>query len=222
VRDTLTAPPIGVLPLFVLPNRHGEQVNTAHLRGRRNLVLMLLPRLDTDTAAYLAVFATRREEWAWLHTVVLVVMPEAVVPELVDMHAVAPAGIPILRDGGAVRSALLPGAGAGVTALIVADTEGRVTEWHTASCAERLPAVDDVLAWAWEVAQPRGACDGGVAWARPTAAVAPLPAPLAPIGHFVIGTQRSDGGTQWSNRPRYRGTQRTQHTQHTRYERTSD
>ncbi len=202
--DALTAPPIGALPPFVLPDRQGVPVNTAHLRGRRNLVLLLLPRLDADATAYLAAFAARRNEWAWLHTAVFVVAPDTA-----EIDAVRLSGISVLQDGGAVRAALLPRADTNVAVLIVANTEGRVTEWHTAMCVEGLPKVDTALAWAWEVARPRGACDGGVAWARPAAPVASLP---TPIGHFTIGAQRGNG-------PRYRGAQRTRHA---RYARASD
>ncbi len=198
--DALTVPLIRALPPFMLPDQHGAAVTTAHLRGRRNLVLMLLPRLDADAVAYLAAFAARREEWAWLHTAVL-----AVTVKTADVQAVTAAGLPVLQDSGAVRSALLPGTEASMAALIVADTEGRVTEWHTAPCVNGLPDVEAALAWAWEAARPRGACDGGVAWARPAASVAPPPLP-APIGHFTIGAKRSSGGTPRNNGRRDRGT----------------
>ena len=188
--DPRTASPLAVLPPFTLPDQRGAVVNTAHLRGRRNLVLLLLPMVDADTSAYLAAFAARREEWAWLHTAVLVIVPEAA-----TMAGVASCALPVLRDPGAVRATLLPDAEANIAALLVADTTGHITEWFTPRRIGSLPEVDTVLAWAWDVARPRGACDGGVAWARPAVAEEPPP---APIGHFTIGARRRE-------RSRYRG-----------------
>ena len=76
-------------------------------------------------------------------------------------------GYRILRDSaGRLRYCRIP---PDIAALFVADTEGRVAEWRTSRHVAVLPDVDTVLAWAWDIARPRGACDGGVAWARPVA-----------------------------------------------------
>ena len=71
-----TAPSITVVPPFVLLDRGGKPFNTAKLRGRRYAILLFLAPDDADAAAYLHSFAARREELAWLHTEVIVVMPE--------------------------------------------------------------------------------------------------------------------------------------------------
>jgi len=176
-----TAPPLPILPPFVLPDQHGVPMNTASFRGRRNLVLMILPDVDALALAYLRTFAVRHDEWAWLHTAIIVVTPAPVATATV-------AGLSVLQDTGAVRIALLPDVQLDIAALFVANTEGRVAEWRTARRVDTLPDVDTVLAWAWEIARPHGACDGGVSWARPATVSTPPP---APIGRFTIGTHRN-------------------------------
>lgn len=176
-----TAPPLPILPPFVLPDQHGVAMNTASFRGRRNLVLMLLPDVDASALAYLRTFTVRHDEWAWLHTAIVVVTPATAA-------TATSTGLSLLQDTGAVRMALLPDVQPDIAALFVADTEGRVAEWRTARRVDSLPDVDTVLAWAWEIARPRGACDGGVSWARPVTVPAPPP---SPIGRFTIGTHRN-------------------------------
>ncbi len=70
-----TAPPLAIVPPFVLPDRGGKPFNTAKLRGRRHAILLFLSPDDADSAPYLQSFAARREELAWLHTEVIVVVP---------------------------------------------------------------------------------------------------------------------------------------------------
>ena len=171
------APPV---PPFVLPDQHGRTVHTVRFRGRRNVLLVALPRLDADAVAYLHTLAARRDEWAWLHTELL-----ALVPEGADTTLAAEVPFPVLRDTGSVRPRLVPGSDPADCLLLIADTGGAMWEWRTARRVFALPDADTALAWAWEVARPRGACDGGVAWARPDAPV--LDAPPTPIGHFALG-----------------------------------
>ncbi len=178
------SPPVPPVPPFVLPDQHGRAVHTVRFRGRRNLLLVALPRLDADAVAYLRTLTARRDEWAWLHTELL-----ALVPEGADTALAHDLPLPVLRDTGSVRPRLVPGSNPADALLLVADNGGEVYEWRTARRVFALPDADTALAWAWDVARPRGACDGGVAWARPDA---PAPeAPPAPIGHLAVGGKRT-------------------------------
>lgn len=179
VSGDLSVPPV---PPFVLPDQHGRPVNTARFRGRRNLLLVSLPCLDADAVAYLRLLAARREEWSWLHTEVV-----ALVPPDADLETVRDVPLPVLHDTLGVRTRLVLGSDPTDALLLVADTGGAVWQWRTARRVFSLPDVDTALAWAWDVARPRGACDGGVAWARPTA---PAATPPAPIGRFTVGNRR--------------------------------
>jgi hypothetical protein len=178
-----SAPPVAVIPPFILRNRDDVPVNTARLRGRRFSVLLFLPPDDPGTADYLATYAARAEQFAWLHT-----EPVAVIPATAPADALPPLPFPVLRDDGRVRARILPEVAPDVAALFVTDLDGRVTEWRTARRVASLPDVDTVLAWAWEVARPRGSC-GGVTWTPVANPTPPSPSP-APIGRFAIGTRR--------------------------------
>ena len=177
------APPVAVIPPFILPNLDGTPVNTARLRGRRYAVLLFLSPDDHDALAYLAAYAAEREQFAWLHTEVI-----AVIPADAPADALPALPFPVLRDDGRVRARILPDAAPGIAALFVADLDGRVTEWRTARRIGSLPDVATALAWAWDVARPRGSC-GGVTW-TPVANPASPPPPPTPIGRFTVGTPR--------------------------------
>jgi hypothetical protein len=181
-----TAPPIAVVPPFVLPDRSGKPFNTAKLRGRRYAILLFLSPDDADAVAYLQSFATRREELAWLHTEVVIILPESATVEILP-----PLPFPVLRDNGQVRARVLADVAPEVMALLVTDLSGEVTAWRTARRVASLPDVEAALAWAWEVARPRGSC-GGVTW-TPTANPAPPLPPPAPVGRFTIGGHPRSG-----------------------------
>lgn len=183
---TTTAPPISVVPPFVLPDRSGKPFNTAKLRGRRYALLFFLSPDDADAATYLQSFGARREELAWLHTEVIVVVPDGV-----TLEALPTLPFPILRDDGHVGARVLPGIAPEVMALLVIGLYGEVTTWRTARRVASLPDVETALGWAWEVAQPRGSC-GGVTWTSVANPAPPLPPPT-PIGRFTIGTHRRSG-----------------------------
>lgn len=177
------APPLAVMPPFILPNLHGTPVNTARLRGRRYAVVLFLSLDDPDASSYLTTYAAEMEQFAWLHTAVI-----AVIPADAPANALPAFPFPVLRDDGRVRERILPDMAAGIAALFVTDLDGRVTEWRTARRVGSLPDVTMALAWAWDVARPRGSC-GGVTW-TPVANPTPPPPPPAPIGRFTIGTTR--------------------------------
>lgn len=177
-----TAPPITVVPPFVLPDREGSPYNTARLRGRRYALLLFLAPDDPDATAYLASFAARREELAWLHTAVIVVLSAA------SSGTALPAlPFPVLRDGGAVRARVLPAITPDVQALIITDLSGQVTTWRTARRIAGLPDAESALVWAWEVARPQGSC-GGVTWSATAYPTSP-PASPAPVGRFTVGAR---------------------------------
>jgi peroxiredoxin len=180
------APPTTVVPPFVLPDRNGNPFNTAQLRGRRYAILLFLSPDDTDAAAYLQSFAARREELAWLHTEVIVVVPEGATVERLPALP-----FPVLRDDGQVRARVLPAIAPEVMALLVTDLSGEVAAWRTARRVASLPDIEAAIEWAWEVARPKGSC-GGVTWA-PTANPPPPAPPPAPIGRFTIGAHRRSG-----------------------------
>ena len=162
------APPLAVMPPFILPNLHGVPVNTARLRGRRYGIVLFLSPDDPDASTYLATYAAQMEQFAWLHTEVIAVIPA-------DASADPLSALPflVLRDDGRVRERILLDMAPGIAALFVTDQDGRVTEWRTARRVASLPDVEMALAWAWDVARPRGSC-GGVTW-TPTANPTPPP-----------------------------------------------
>lgn len=182
---TTTAPPITVVPPFVLPDREGKPFNTARLRGRRHRILLFLSPEDRDAPAYLQSLAARQDELNWLHTTVIVIVSEGAATE----HLPA-LPFPVLRDDGRVRARVLPDLAPDVTALLVTDLYGEVATWHTARRVASLPDSDTALEWAWDVARPKGSC-GGVAW-TPTANPPPPPPP-ALAGRFTVGTHRRSG-----------------------------
>lgn len=182
---TTTAPPITVVPPFVLPDRDGKPFNTARLRGRRHRILLFLSPDDADAPAYLQSFAARQAELDWLHTTLIAVVPEGAAERLPALP------FPVLCDDGHVRARILPDVAPDVMALLVIDLYGEVTTWRTARRAASLPDSDAVLAWAWEVARPKGSC-GGVTW-TPVANPVPPPPPPAPAGRFTVGTHRRSG-----------------------------
>jgi hypothetical protein len=175
-----------MIPPFILPNLSGTPVNTMRLRGRRYAVLLFLSPEDADAPAYLATFAEQNAQFAWLHTDVLVIIPADA-----SGDALPALPFPVLRDDGRVRAQILPDIAPGTKAIFVTDVDGRVTEWRTARRVGSLPEVQMVLAWAWDVARPRGSC-GGVTRAS-VADPAPSPPPPAPIGRFLVGTTRRTG-----------------------------
>ncbi|MHB8647785.1 MAG: peroxiredoxin family protein [Thermomicrobiales bacterium] len=183
---TSTEPPIAVVPPFVLPDREGKPFNTARWRGRRYGLLLFLAPDDPDATAYLQSFAARREELAWLHTAVIVV-----VPTTTNAGTLPALPFPILRDGGAVRARVLPAVAPDVMALIVTDLSGQVTAWRTARRVASLPDVEMALGWAWEVAQPKGSC-GGVTWSATAQPASPV-SPPAPVGRFTVGVRPHHG-----------------------------
>lgn len=178
-------PPIGVIPPFVLPGRDGKPYNTARLRGRRHAILLFLAPDDAETGAYLQSFAARREELAWLHTQIVVIIPGAT-----DADTLPTLPFPILVDDGRVYARVLPEVPPGAMALLVADLTGQVMEWRTARHVASLPDVDAALGWAWEVARPKGSC-GGVTWSA--TAEPDIPPPPAPIGRFTVGQRPHRG-----------------------------
>lgn len=177
--------PIRVVPPFVLPDRTGKPYSTARLRGRRYGIILFLSSVE-GLAAYLRSFAAQQAELSWLHTEVIVVVPESA-----SIESVPPLPFPLLRDDGQVRARVLPGVASDIQALLVTDLEGQVTEWRTARRIASLPDVASVLVWAWEVAQPKGSC-GGVTWAATSQPQPSLSSP-APIGRFSIGAPHRRG-----------------------------
>lgn len=54
-----------VVPLFTLPDKHGQQQNLAKQRGREHLLLLIIQD-GIDAQAYLQRLAQRAEEWPQL------------------------------------------------------------------------------------------------------------------------------------------------------------
>ncbi len=176
---------ITTVPPFVLPDDRGRPFNTARLRGRRCLALLFLVPSDPDTIAYVRSFVAQQAQLAWLHTEMI-----AVIPHAARWEPVPALPFPILRDDGAVRGHVLPDVDPDVVALLVTDLYGAVAQWRTARRVASLPDAETVLAWTWEVAQPKGSC-GGVTWTATHPP--PVPLPPAPIGHFTVGATRRAG-----------------------------
>ncbi len=143
----VSAPSPTIVPAFVLPDQHGTPFRSTTLRGRRHLVLLVLPDTDDATREYLGTFAAHHDAWAWLHTQLLALLP-APAAFVGDMP------FPVLHDeDGRVRTALAVRDSA---AVIVADQDGRIMQMQHAPTAATLPDVETVLAWAWDVAKPKG------------------------------------------------------------------
>ncbi len=129
-----------IVPLFTLPEKHGEPLNLAKQRGRNHLALLIFGP-DIQPRAYLQELAASAEAWKQLPARGLVVVPD-------EDSAGALGSLPfsVLIDGaGRVRNQFLPaGAVAGVFAL---DRYGDLYHQWLVSNAAALPSATEIDGW---------------------------------------------------------------------------
>ena len=129
-----------IVPLFTLPDKHGEPLNLAKQRGRNHLVLLIF-NADAQPQAYLQGLAASAEAWKQLPARGLVVVPD-------EDSAGALGSLPfsvLIDSDGRVRNQFLPeGAAAGVFAL---DRYGYLYHQWLVSDAAALPAPAEIDGW---------------------------------------------------------------------------
>lgn len=129
-----------IVPLFTLPDKHGEPLNLAKQRGRNHLALLIFGA-DVQPQAYLQALAASTQAWKQLPARGLVVMPD-------EDSAGALGSLPfsvLIDSDGRVRNQFLPeGAVAGVFAL---DRYGDLYHQWLVSDAGALPAPADIDGW---------------------------------------------------------------------------
>lgn len=132
--------PHKVVPLFTLPDKHGQPQNLARQRGREHWALLILGP-DLDPRPYLERLAGEIGAWRGMPARGIVVVPDA-------EHAGALSGLPfsvlIDADERVRRRFLPPEARAGVFVL---DRYGTLYhQWLVGNAAE-LPAPGEISAW---------------------------------------------------------------------------
>lgn len=138
-----------VVPLFTLPDKHGQSHNLARQRGRQHL-LLLIAQTGVDLTSYLNDLQKHTDEWSGLPARGIVVVPDA---ETAGALGAQPFTVLIDAVEGAtstVRSRFLPdGAQAGVFAL---DRYGELyQQWLVPQVAD-LPGAADVSGWMHAIA----------------------------------------------------------------------
>lgn len=136
-----------VVPLFTLPDKHGQLHNLAKQRGRQHL-LLLIAQAGVDLPSYLSDLEKHTDEWRGLPARGIVVVPNA---ETAGKLGAQP--FTVLIDQGAavdVRSRFLPdGAQVGVFVL---DRYGDLyQQWLVARVAD-LPGAADLSGWLQSIA----------------------------------------------------------------------
>jgi hypothetical protein len=129
-----------VVPLFTLPDKHGEAQNLARQRGRQHLLLLMF-RGDVDPQAYLHNLAKYNDEWRQLPARGVVVVRSE---DAAGVLGPLPFTILIDRSGQAGDRFLPDGAQVGVFAL---DRYGDLyQQWLGVSVGD-LPSAVDIHAW---------------------------------------------------------------------------
>lgn len=129
-----------VVPLFTLPDKHGQPHNLARQRGREHFVLLIFGDAAAP-ARYLESLAARAAEWRQLPARGIVVVRSAD-----QAGALGALPFTLLVDAaGRVSGAFLPdGAIAGVFAL---DRYGDLYRQWLVGAAADLPTADDIDGW---------------------------------------------------------------------------
>ena len=132
--------PYKVVPLWTLPDKHGEPYNLARQRDRAHFVVLVCG-VDVDPAPFLRQLAPTMVELRGLPARGIVVVPSA---DVAGRLPTLPYTIVIDADG-KVRDRYLPeGAAAG---LFVLDRYAELyQQWLVRNVAE-LPAAEDVAGW---------------------------------------------------------------------------
>lgn len=129
-----------VVPLFTLPDKHGQEQNLAKRRGREHLLLLVF-RTAVDPASYLGSVAAYADEWRQLPSRGIVVLPSA---DAAGSLGSLPFTL-LIDDTSRVTERFLPeDAVAGVFAL---DRYGSLYQQWVVSDVAELPAADEINGW---------------------------------------------------------------------------
>lgn len=129
-----------VVPLFTLPDKHGDQQNLAKQRGRDHLLLLLL-RDDGDARTYLRDLARYNDEWRQLPARAIVVVRGE---DAAGSLGALPFAILIDQHGQTIDRFLPSEAQIGVFAL---DRYGDLYQQWFGTRAADLPSAADVHGW---------------------------------------------------------------------------
>ena len=129
-----------VVPLFTLPDKHGQPQNLAKQRGREHLLLAIFGP-TAQPQHYLQALAAHAAEWRQLPARALVVVPSAAA-------AGALGALPftiLIDDTGRIRDKFLPAdAAAGVFAL---DRYADLYQQWLVDDLAALPTAEDIGGW---------------------------------------------------------------------------
>ena len=129
-----------IVPLFTLPDKHGQTQNLARQRGREHLLLVVLAP-DADARAYLQELAAQAAEWRELPARGIVVAGSA---DAAGALGTLPFTV-VIDETGRVRDKFLPaGALAGVFAL---DRYGDLYQQWLVDELAALPSAEDIGGW---------------------------------------------------------------------------
>lgn len=133
-----------VVPLFTLPDKHGQPFNLAKQRGRSHLLLMIFAE-GADPQTFLRELAHYAEDWRQLPARGIVVVADGDAAGTLGAQPFTVLVDEPTPDGGKVRSRFLPeGAQAGIFAL---DRYGDLyQQWLVTDLAE-LPQAADLNGW---------------------------------------------------------------------------
>ena len=129
-----------VVPLFTLPDKHGQLHDLAKQRGRAHLALMLF-EAGVDAQSYLRSLAARADDWRQIPARGIVVVADA---DTAGALGALPFTI-LIDDTNKVRSRFLPeDAKAG---LFMLDRSADLYHQWVVTDVDELPSTNDVDGW---------------------------------------------------------------------------
>jgi peroxiredoxin len=129
-----------VVPLFTLPDKHGQELNLAKRRGREHLLLIMF-RASADTASYLGSVAAYADEWRQLPARGIVVSPST---DAAGALGSLPFTLLVDDKSRVIDRFLSEDAVAGVFAL---DRYGSLYQQWVVADQAQLPAADEINGW---------------------------------------------------------------------------
>lgn len=138
-----------VVPLFTLPDKHGDPQNLAKQRGREHL-LLLIAQPGVDLGSYLSDLGKHADEWRGLPARGIVVVPDA---EMAGALGAQPFTVLLDAVEGAaatVRSRFLPDDVQ--VGVFVLDRYGELYQQWLATRVADLPSAADLNGWLQAIA----------------------------------------------------------------------
>lgn len=129
-----------IVPLFTLPDKHGDSFNLARKRGKQHF-LLLVWRDGTASSAYLRELAASAESWRQIPARAIVVVPD---DDTAGALGALPFDVLIDREGRVAQQFLGPDAGAGAFAL---DRYAELYHQWLASDSAGLPGAEELGGW---------------------------------------------------------------------------